>query len=44
MKVHKLLDITDRNLDILAAIDRNILTKSINYITARLKIIDYRTV
>ena len=44
MKVHQLWNIVDRGLDLSGAIDRNTLTKSINYVTASIKIIDYGTI
>lgn len=44
MKVHRLWDIQDRSIDLSGAIDGNTLTKSVNCITAGIKIIDYRTV
>ena len=44
MKVHQLWNIIDRGLDLSGAIDRNTLTKSINYVTASIKIIDYGTI
>ena len=41
VKVHKLWDVTDRNIDLSDAIDGKTLTKSENCVTAGLKIIDY---
>lgn len=38
------MDITDRNLNLLAAIDRNTLIKLVNCITVGIKIINYGTI
>ena len=44
MKVNRLWNITDRSIELSGAIDGNTLTKSVNYVTAGLKMIDYGTI